>query len=115
MANSYRDLKAWQLSMKLALQIHRQTNDFPKDVFVIQNAKVLATVKVPNGFSVTFESQETPDSIVAKYVADFAYWDIEANKRRVEDAKSSATAVNRLYRLKRKLAEACHGITIEEI
>ena len=44
--------------------------DFPKDVLILQNTKVLATIKVPDGFSVTLESKEMPDSIVAKYTAE---------------------------------------------
>lgn len=51
---------------------------------------------------------------VASYFADFEYRDGDGN-RVVEDVKSPATAKNPLYRLKRKLAEAIHGVTVTEV
>ena len=47
---------------------------------------------------------------VFKYVADFEY--IEAGKRIIEDVKGFKTPV---YRLKKKLIEAQHGIKITEV
>lgn len=44
--------------------------DFPKDVLILADAKMLATVKVPNGFSVTLESKETAEGIAKKYAAE---------------------------------------------
>lgn len=44
--------------------------DFPKDVLILKDAKMLATIKVPDGFSITMESKETPENIVKKYAAD---------------------------------------------
>lgn len=52
---------------------------------------------------------------VAGFTADFRYFDIEQNRTRVEDVKSSATKAETAYRLRKKLAEACHGIEIEEL
>lgn len=46
---------------------------------------------------------------VCNYVADFVYQ--EAGARVVEDCKGFRTEI---YRLKRKLVSACHGITIRE-
>lgn len=51
---------------------------------------------------------------VAKYIADFEYTD-EDGRRVIEDVKSPVTAKHPLYRLKRKLVEALHGITITEV
>lgn len=48
---------------------------------------------------------------VCYYVADFRY--IDDGKLVVEDVKSAAT-VTKLYRLKKKLMKACHGISIRE-
>jgi hypothetical protein len=45
-------------------------SDFPKDVLVLKDAKLLATVKVPDGFSVTMESKDAPENIVKKYAAE---------------------------------------------
>lgn len=48
---------------------------------------------------------------VCYYVADFRY--IDGGELVVEDVKSSAT-VTKLYRLKKKLMKACHGISVRE-
>src|SRR5215472_9296772 len=47
---------------------------------------------------------------VCTYVADFTYRD-EYGVQHIEDAKGIATSV---YKLKKKLMRACHGIDIEE-
>ncbi len=47
---------------------------------------------------------------ICKYVADFQY--IEGNRLVVEDCKGFRTPI---YRLKKKLVEATHGIKIQEI
>jgi hypothetical protein len=46
------------------------------------------------------------------YVADFTY--LEDGKLVVEDTKSSITKKNPVYRLKRRLMQEVHGITIRE-
>jgi len=48
---------------------------------------------------------------VCYYVADFQY--LEGGELVVEDVKSAAT-VTKLYRLKKKLMKACHGISVRE-
>jgi hypothetical protein len=52
---------------------------------------------------------------VASFKADFRYFDVAQNRTRVEDAKSVATKGETAYRLRKKLAEVCHGITVEEV
>ena len=52
--------------------------------------------------------------IVARYVADFCYWDVETGRLTVEDVKSEPTKTP-VYRLKKKLMLAIHGLTIQEI
>lgn len=47
---------------------------------------------------------------VGKYIADFQYWD--NGRLIVEDVKGIRTAV---YRLKKKIVEAVHGIQIVEV
>lgn len=49
---------------------------------------------------------------VCKYIADFVYIDNETGKEVVEDSKGMRTPV---YRLKKKLMLAVHGITIVEV
>jgi len=49
---------------------------------------------------------------VCKYLADFQYVDAETGQTIVEDVKGWRTEV---YKLKRKLMLACHGIEVEEV
>ena len=51
---------------------------------------------------------------VATYIADFSYFNVETHSVVVEDVKSKATRTA-LYRLKKKLIEAQHDITITEV
>jgi len=50
---------------------------------------------------------------VADYIADFTYF--LDGRLVVEDVKSPATRRKDVYRLKRKIVEACHGIQIQEV
>lgn len=52
---------------------------------------------------------------IGKFTADFAYVDRLTDKYIVEDVKSPITAKGEAYRLRKKIAEACHGITITEV
>ena len=49
---------------------------------------------------------------VAKYVADFRYTDLRNGEIVVEDVKGVRTPT---YKLKKKLVEAIHGITVREL
>lgn len=51
---------------------------------------------------------------ICKYIADFVY-DDKNGRQVVEDTKSYATAKDPVYRLKKKLMKACHGIEIHEV
>ena len=51
---------------------------------------------------------------VATYIADFSYYDVESHRVVVEDVKSKATRTA-VYRLKKKLIEVEHDITITEV
>jgi hypothetical protein len=43
--------------------------DFPADVFVPKEAKLLTTVKVPEGFALTLESKQSADQLAAECAA----------------------------------------------
>lgn len=51
-------------------------------------------------------------AVMFTYVADFRYYDLRLHQEVVEDVKGVRTAV---YKLKRKLIQAQHGITITEV
>lgn len=51
--------------------------------------------------------------LVCKYIGDFRY--VENGQTIVEDVKSPITRKNPVYRIKFKLMQAAHGITIREV
>lgn len=50
---------------------------------------------------------------IGAYFADFEF--IENGRRRVIDVKSPITARNPVFRLKKKLVKALHGVTVEVV
>ena len=58
---------------------------------------------------------ESNDEKVCDYRADFVYTIVKTGELVVEDVKSSATRRLAVYRLKKKLMMAQHGIEIKEI
>lgn len=53
--------------------------------------------------------------LVSRYVADFRYIIVATGETVVEDVKSRATRINRVYRIKKKLMKAIYNIEIKEI
>lgn len=53
--------------------------------------------------------------LVTRYVADFRYLLVATGEMVVEDVKSKATRINRVYRIKKKLMKAIYNIEIKEI
>ena len=51
---------------------------------------------------------------VGRFTADFRYTNLQTGEVVVEDVKSSATRTE-AYRLRKRLVEAIHGITISEV
>jgi hypothetical protein len=49
------------------------------------------------------------------YSADFVYWDIDLGREVIEDVKSTGTAKDAAYRLRKRAAELSHGIKIDEV
>ena len=64
---------------------------------------------------VAFDLIASNGEVVAKYYADFRYKDLALNTMIVEDTKSDHTRTLPVYRLKKKLMMACHGIMITEV
>jgi hypothetical protein len=48
------------------------------------------------------------------YTADFAYLDLESGEIVIEDVKSDATKTTD-YRLRKRIAELVHGVTVREV
>lgn len=53
--------------------------------------------------------------LICKYRADFSYISANDGRRHVEDVKSHITSKNPVYRIKKKLMLAVHGIDVEEV
>ena len=51
---------------------------------------------------------------IGTYTADFRYVDLKSGEVTVEDVKSLPTKTT-AYKLRKKIAEAVHGITVTEI
>jgi hypothetical protein len=49
---------------------------------------------------------------IAKYISDFRYWDIELDREIICDVKGHRT---QLYKIKKRLMKAIHGIEVEEV
>jgi len=78
------------------------------DLKAAQQANEISNLKVHVPFSIDINGKH-----VCKYIADFVYSDICGDRQTVvEDVKGVRTAV---YRLKKKLMLACHGIEITEV
>lgn len=52
---------------------------------------------------------------IGTYRADFRYVDLITGEIVIEDVKSAATKTKEAYRLRKRIAEAVHGITIREV
>lgn len=53
--------------------------------------------------------------LICKYRADFRYTSASDGRIHVEDVKSEITRKHPVYRIKKKLMFACHGIAVEEV
>jgi len=58
---------------------------------------------------------EINGALICTYIADFTYLDKETGETIVEDVKSAYTRKLPVYRLKRRLMKAVHGIDITEV
>ena len=79
-----------------------------KELKLMERANVIHTIECQKVFKIEVNGMH-----ICKYIADFAY--IENNSLVVEDVKSYVTAKLPVYRLKKKLLQATHGITVQEV
>jgi hypothetical protein len=78
------------------------------DLMTMQRAGIIRDLELQPKFRCAVN-----DIWLCNYSADFAYFDVEREERVVEDVKGGqSTAV---YRLKKRLVEALHDVTIREI
>ena len=81
---------------------------------LLEKAQQIRDLIIQPRFQLFGRTSSGDASPIGHYVADFSYFDLTLQKTIVEDVKSAPTRTP-VYRLKKKLAEACHGITITEV
>ena len=79
-----------------------------RELRTLEKAGAIRGLELQPEFPITARNGER----VATYRADFAY--LEEGQRVIEDVKSSPTRTP-VYRLKKKLVEAEHGVVITEV
>nr|WMC99319.1 DUF1064 domain-containing protein [Aminobacter aminovorans] len=78
---------------------------FYSNLKLLERAGEVTSVELQKPFLITINGK-----VICTYRCDFAFFDLKLNKPRVVDTKGMDTPV---FKLKRKLVEAQHGITIE--
>lgn len=78
---------------------------FYSNLKLLERAGEVVNVELQKPFVITINGR-----VICTYRCDFAFYDLKLKKPRIVDTKGMDTPVSRL---KRKLVEAQHGITIE--
>lgn len=78
----------------------------------IENLEIQPKFSLVKGVKFSSDKRAKPD---LRYFADFAYTDMETGERVVEDVKSVATKESAVYKMKRHMMLAIHGIEVREI
>lgn len=81
-----------------------------KDLLLLIKVGAIVNLELQKEYKLIVNGQK-----IASYFADFVYRDIETGETITEDVKSEATRKLPVYRLKKKLMQACHNITITEV
>ncbi|MBM3330979.1 four helix bundle protein [candidate division WOR-3 bacterium] len=70
MADTYRDLRAWQKAFSLSLDVYRATKCFPKsEVYGLAAQMQRAAVSIPSNIAEGFGRRTTPDFLRSLYIA----------------------------------------------
>ncbi len=88
--------------------------DFYAECAIRRSAGEIRDLRLQEPFALIAQAKDGTPRLVGEYYADAVFFDITADRERVCDVKRKITATA-LYKLKRKIVEACHGISIEEI
>ena len=77
---------------------------------LLMRAGLIKSLEIQPQFDVAIEGTH-----FCTYTADFAYFDVVRSYTIVEDIKSTGTAMDAAYRLRKKAAEIVHKIKVEEV
>ena len=78
----------------------------------IKDLEIQPKFSLVKGVKFTGDNRAKPD---LRYFADFAYTDARTGERVVEDVKSVATKESAVYKMKRHMMLAIHGIEVREV
>lgn len=78
----------------------------------IKDLEIQPKFSLVKGVKFSNDKRAKPD---LRYFADFAYTDMRTGERVVEDVKSVATKESTVYKMKRHMMLAIHGIEVREI
>jgi hypothetical protein len=86
-----------------------------QELRLLQQAGEIRGLFLQPEFKIWVENRWTSEHVpIGRYRADFWYVDAATDAVVIEDAKSPATRTT-AYRLRKRLVEAIHGITITEV
>lgn len=78
----------------------------------IKDLEIQPKFSLVKGVKFTGDNRAKPD---LRYFADFAYTDTRTGERVVEDVKSVVTKESPVYKMKRHMMLAIHGIEVREV
>jgi four helix bundle protein len=71
MADTFRDLRAWQKAFSLSLDVYRATRSFPRvEVYGLAAQMQRAAVSIPSNIAEGFGRRTTADFLRSLYIAD---------------------------------------------
>ncbi len=89
-----------------------------RELHILKRAGLIRNLELQPEFlilvSTLYGKSPRPLVRVGRYRADFRYVDTDTGQLVIEDAKSPATRTT-AYRLRKRLVEAIHGVTIREV
>jgi hypothetical protein len=88
--------------------------EFYRECKLREHAKEISCLRLQEPYALIAYEPGGTSRIVGEWIADAVFFDEIQKRVRVVDVKSKATRTA-VYLLKKKIVEACHGITIEEV
>jgi hypothetical protein len=83
------------------------------DLQLLQRAGKISELEMEVPFKVYIRNPDGMEEYYCTYTADHVYW--ENGSRVIEEVKSSGTAKDPAYRLRRKAFEIYHGLKVREV
>ena len=85
-----------------------------QELLLLEKAGLVLDVELQPEFPIEVISPTGEVVRIGRMRADFRFFDVEAGRVRIVDTKSGPTKTT-AYRLRKRLVEALHAVTIEEV